>query len=257
MNKKYIFFYLLLLILSLFIMFSEKAFTEERILGKSEDFQSMMPTKIIKKIPLPGKGYHEGLMLEDGTIFVNNGEHINTWVIDLTTGDLIKEIQPVATFTEGICKGPAGKYWVTDWDMRKLYLVQIINNKMVPEFEVSTESAHPTGIAWTGTYLYMVTWARGMGTKYHILKLDQKGNVLEKVQITEISEPSQAAWDGQHLWISSWFTRRVYKVDMETLQIKGYFRSNIEKTSGIAWDGKYFWVTGTKSGLRQIELLKH
>jgi len=215
-----------------------------------------MPTKIIQKIELPKNGYHEGLMLENGAIYVNNGNDINTWVIDLKTGDMLREIEPVATFTEGICQGPAGKYWVTDWDTKKLYLVKIIDKKMVPEFEISLAPSHPTGIAWTETYLYLVTWTRGMGTKYHILKIDLKGNVLEKVLIRTISEPSQAAWDGKYLWISSWFNRRVYKLDVESLEIKGYFRSNIERTSGIAWNGKYFWITGTKAELRQIELLQ-
>ena len=222
---------------------------------KSKDHKAMMPTKTIRKIPLPKGGYHEGLLLEGGNIWINNGEKKNTWVIDLKTGKKIREIIPPGTFTEGITHAPGGKYWVTDWDTKKLYLVNIKDNKMIPETEISLAPSYPTGVVWNGTHLYVIIWTRGIGTKYHLLKFDKDGKLLLKAKMQGIQEPSQITWDGKYLWITSWFNRRVYKIDPETLERKGYFRSLIENTTGIAWDGKYFWVTGTKEPLRQIKLL--
>ncbi|NQT22228.1 MAG: hypothetical protein HQ579_02200 [Candidatus Omnitrophica bacterium] len=236
-------------------LFQEKAYGEERILTKAADYESMIPTKVLREIKLPENGYHEGLLLENGNIVINNGEGINSWVVDLKSGSLLKEIDPIATFTEGITHAPGGKYWVTDWNTKKLYLVKIVANKMVSESEISFAPSHPAGVIWTGKHLYLIIWTRGLGTKYHILKMDKNGAIIDRINITDINEPTQLAWDGRHLWITSWFKRRAYKIDIDNLEIKGYFRTNIEKTSGIVWDGKYFWITGTNANLRQIEIL--
>lgn len=226
---------------------------DDKAFEKSDDHAAMIPARLIRKIKLPA-GYHEGLFVEKNRIYVNNGEGGKTWVVDMASGELISQIEPAGTFSEGITGAPSGGYWVTDWDAKKLYFVKIENNKMLPESEVSMAPSHPAGVAWDGSHLYVVTWTRGLGTKYHLLKMDKAGNTIRKTAIKNIPEPTQLAWDGKDLWMSSWFNRRVYKIDAETLEIKGYFRSRIDRTSGIAWDGKYFWVTGTEADLRQIEI---
>jgi len=219
----------------------------------TESYEVAIPMEKIRKIELP-KGYHEGLLIDDGNIWVNNGEHGATWVVDLASGEVLSEIEPVATFTEGITSAPSGKYWVSDWTEKKIYLVSIENSKMISESEISMAPARPTGIIWTGFRLYVVTWTRGVGTQYHIHEMDEEGNILRKVRINGISEPSQLAWDGSDLWLSSWFDRRVYRIDPETLQATGYFRTKIEQTTGIVWDGECFWVTGTHADLYRIKI---
>jgi len=228
----------------------------EKVLKNAKDYRSMIPVKKIRKIKLP-KGYHEGLLIDGDEIWVNNGMGGRTWIVDLHSGRLISEIVPVATFSEGISAAPGKRYWITDWTAKKLYRVKIKERKMVPDFEMSLEPSRPTGVIWNGKYLYVLTWTRGvLGTRYHLLKLDEEGNVLDKFRIEDISEPSQMAWDGEHIWISSWFDRRVYKVHVETSEIRGYFRSNVKALTGIAWDGKAFWVTGTKADLYHIECVR-
>jgi len=237
------------------VSFAEPPSGGDKFFERAENFEAMIPVKRAQKISLPKGGYHEGLLLERGNIWVANGEGKNIWVINLSSGDKAFEITPPGTFTEGITRAIGGKYWVADWDAKKLYLVKVRENKMISVSHISFEPSHPAGVTVTEEHLYVITWTRGLGTKYHLLEMDRKGNVLRKAQIKEIQEPTQLAWDGKDLWISSWFQRRVYKIDVKTFEIKGYFRSGVEKTTGIVCDGKYFWLTGTKEDLYKIELL--
>jgi len=48
--------------------------------GEGEYNPVEIESKVIGEIKLP-KGYHEGLFLQDGKVWVNNGEKGNTWVI--------------------------------------------------------------------------------------------------------------------------------------------------------------------------------
>lgn len=207
-----------------------------------------------RAITLP-KGYHEGLFLDKENIWVANGEEGKVWVIDIVSGEILSEILPVAKFTENITKGPGDSLWSTDWDSKKLYKIKLQGDKMKSVFEVPLAPAHPAGITSDGKHLFLITWTRGIGTKYHILKMDTEGNILSRVRIKNIPEPSQLTWDGEYLWVSSWFNRRVYKIDENTFDVIGYFRSKIKETTGIAWDGEAFWVTGTKADLYRIKLL--
>ncbi|MFC1590333.1 YncE family protein [Candidatus Omnitrophota bacterium] len=251
---KAVLFFLALLLLTADIPFLPEALAEEEIyFKKAEDHQAMIPVKRVRRIKIP-KGHHEGLLIDGNSIWMNNGLGAKTWIIDLASEDIVSEITPVATFTEGITPAPGGGYWVTDWDTAKLYLVEIRDKKMEAVSEKSFAPSLPAGVIWNGSRLYVVTWTRGAGTKYHLIEMDKDGNVVRKARIKGIPEPSQLAWDGTHLWITSWFNGRVYKVDVENFEIKGYFRSNIKKLSGIAWDGRSFWLTSTKADLYQVEI---
>lgn len=237
------------------LTFSEEPARQKEFFEKAKNYRAMIPTRIIREIKLP-KGYHEGILVDGNNILVNNGENGKTWIVDSATGKITSEIEPPGTFSEGITKGPTGKYWIADWDNKKIYRVEIKKKKMVKLSETSLKPAHPTGVVWSGSNLYVITWTRGVGgTKYHLLEMDPDGKTLRKIRIKNIPEPSQITWDGKDLWISSWFDRRIYRIDGGTFEIKGYFRSLIKNTTGIAWDGKHFWATGTKKGLYQIEIL--
>ncbi len=237
-----------------FLAFPQTLLHGGKILKKAKNYQSMIPVKRIRKIRLP-EGYHEGLFIDGDNVWVNNGKGGKTWVVNLHSGRVVSEIEPVAGFSEGITSARDGKYWITDWTEKKLYRVTIEKGKMTAECGISLGPARPTGVIRVGKRIFVITWTRGvLGTRYHLLLLDGLGNILDKIGIENISEPSQMAWDGAHLWITSWFDRRAYKVDIEKLEIKGYFRPNVKNLTGIAWDGKSFWVTGTKADLYQIEI---
>ena len=246
-----------LIILTLFL-FGARAATAQDVpdLEKAMKYEVNIPVEVIKKVPIP-KGYHEGLLFDGKNIWVNNGQKINTWIVDPETGKVLSEITPPGTFTEGITASNDNRYWVTDWDERKLYRVVIKDNKMEPDYEISLAPARPTGVVWTGEKLYLITWTRGMGTEYHLMQLDENERMSRKMRIKRIHEPSQLAWDGKYLWITSWFSQRVYKVDINTFKVLGSFKSPAKDTTGIAYDGEYFWITGTYADLYKIKVGKN
>ncbi|MFA5085072.1 MAG: glutaminyl-peptide cyclotransferase [Candidatus Omnitrophota bacterium] len=212
-------------------------------------------SKTVAKIKIP-KWYHEGLYFDGRDIWVNNGKRGDTWVVNTNTGKILRKIKPEGSFTEAITPKDKDTFFVTDWDAKKVYISKIENDKMYKLSERSVEPAHPAGAVWNGVNLFVVTWTRSlMGTRFHILKMDADMNILSMAEIAKILEPAHLAWDGNHIWISCWYSNRIYKVDIEKLEMLGYLRSPAKKTTGIAWDGKYLWVTGTYDGLYKMELL--
>ncbi len=241
-----------LLLLSIWSAASAMAQEAEAVLQRSPDFKDY-DSQIVKKIPIP-KGYHEGLLVEGADIWVTNGKGIKTWIVDKTNGSVKSELAGAAGFTEGITRMPDGTYLTADWEEKKIFRVRIMDNRMFPVGERSVDPAFPAGVLWNGSRLYVVTWTRGMGTKFNLLEMDEKFNVIRRVSIPHIQEPAHLAWDGMYLWISSWYQKTVYKVDPNSWTILGQVRSPVSKATGIAWDGRYLWLTGTYSDLYQLQV---
>ena len=219
----------------------------------SKDYRQIK-AKTVAKIKIP-KWYHEGLYSDGKDIWVNNGKKGDTWVVDTNTGKIIRKIKTAGSFTEAITLKNKDTFFVTDWDAQKVYTSNIEGDKMYALSERSVEPAQPAGAAWNGSNLFVVTWTRSLtGTMFHVLKMNADMNILSADEIVNIPEPAHLAWDGKYMWISCWYSRRIYKVDTEKLEILGYMKSPAAKTTGIAWDGKYLWVTGTYDNLYKIEL---
>ena len=240
-------------VIILVLMFQSSSFGKDVSIKRAKKYTANIPAEVIKKTPLP-KGYHEGLYFDGTNIWVNNGKDGKTWVVDPVTGEVVSDISPVGPFTEAIAPAGDGTYWLTDWKDKKLYRVKIEDGKMISEYDVSLDPAHPAGLAWIGDYVYVISWTRGFGTKYYLHEFDAHGNELRKMQIKRIHEPAHLAWDGKNLWITSWYTRNVYRLDLATLEITGSFKSPSPDTTGIAWDGESFWITGTHTGLYKVKV---
>ena len=224
------------------------------VLTGAENVVKSMKIEIIKKVALP-KGYHEGLTLDDGKLMVCNGRGIGTWVIDIENKKMEYELEPFGSFTESLKRDGKGDFWITDWDEKKLYRVSIEGRKISSDFNVSLSPAHPVGMVFAEEKLHVITWTRGIGgTKYHILRFNENGELLDKRNLKGISEPSQLTWDGHFLWITSWYNQKVFKVDVDALKILGYFKSPAKKTTGIEWNGKDFWITGTYDDLYLVRV---
>ncbi|MDD5422619.1 MAG: hypothetical protein WC592_05660 [Candidatus Omnitrophota bacterium] len=234
--------------------------TQTDQLNKGKQFKEI-PVKVLREIKLE-KGYHEGLFWNGADIWVANGPvakglNGNVWVVDAMSGLHVRDIKPIGSFTEGITRKSGDVYFVTDWQARKLYRVRIENDEMVPDgLEVSLAPSFPAGVVWTGSRLFVITWTRGMGTKFHLLEMNENANIIKKVEIKYIQEPCQMAWDGKNLWITSWFDKIVYKIDVDRYEIIGAFISAVNRATGIAWDGKHLWLTGTAADLYQLEVSK-
>ncbi|MFH1305479.1 MAG: glutaminyl-peptide cyclotransferase [Candidatus Omnitrophota bacterium] len=231
-----------------------RVLSEEQVPFEKSDDYGNIPVRVMKKIPLPG-GYHEGLLFDGENVWVNNGKGGKTWIVDLAAETISAEIKPIATFTEGMTSVGDGTFWITDWETQKLYLAKRKENEMIATHEMSLNPEYPAGVIWTGKKLYVITWRRGpTGTRYFLVRFNNEGREISRTRIKGIHEPAHLAWDGKDLWITSWFSQRVYRIDEETLDITGSFKSPASKTTGIACDGKYFWITGSYDDLYQIEI---
>lgn len=221
---------------------------------RSDEYQSKIKTKVIRKVKLPS-GYHEGLYFDGTNVWVANGKGRMIWVIDPVTGKKVSEVEPAGTFAEAITSSGDGTYWYTDWDTKKIYRVKINSGKMEVQYDIALDDAHPAGVVWTGSKLFLITWTRSIsGTKFHLLELNENEKMFRKMQIKRILEPAHLAWDGKNLWVTSWYNQLVYRIDPDTFKVTGSFASPAPDSTGITWDGKYFWITGTHADLYQVEI---
>ena len=214
----------------------------------------LIQSRVAAKIDLP-TWYHEGLYSDGKNIWVSNGLKGTIWVVDPGSGNITRKIDPAGTFNEAVTSVGKDKYIVSDWDDEKIYTARVEKNIMSEQTKISLKPAHPTGVIWNGRNIFLITWTRSLtGTKFALLKMDDKFNILSSRDIKDIQEPCQIAWDGKYLWITSWYDDLVYKIDADTLDVLGYFKSPVKKTTGIVWDGKNLWVTGTYADLYKIDL---
>jgi glutamine cyclotransferase len=221
-------------------------------LERVDEYQ-WIQAKVLQKVRLPG-GYHEGLYFDGKDMWVSNGKKGHTWIVDISNGKVKSTIRSIGTFTEAISYAGDGTYYITDWDTMKIYRAKLSGDRFTPLKDMSVEPSHPAGVICTGERVYVITWTRGMGTKFHLLELDRDGRLLSVILIKCIQEPSQLAWDGKYLWITSWFSKLVYKVDIDTWKAIGVFTSPVSDATGIAWDGESMWITGTHGDLYKMRV---
>lgn len=254
MMKNLIKIFLTVIVVNAFLFSS--AFSEENTLPqfvRSKTYNTRFTARVVDKIDLK-KGYHEGLLCEGKNVWVNNGKGGNTWIVDTIKAEIVSEIKPAGKFTEAIISAGEDLYWVTDWEDKALYKVNIENGEMKKIDEISLAPAHPAGLEKIKDKIYVITWTRGIGgTKYHLVEIGDDNSATQVVQITGIYEPAHMAWDGENLWITSWYSQLVYRVAPDTFTILDAFKSPAEDSTGITWDGKYLWITGTYADLYKVK----
>jgi glutamine cyclotransferase len=209
--------------------------------------------KVIRKIALP-KGYHEGLFFDGEAMWVANGNGGKIWIVDIVSGAIRTMIEPISNFAEALTRSSDETYYATEWFDKKVYKARVIGNRLEAQGASSLAPNFPAGAVWTGKRLYVITWQRGLGTKFYLIEMDRDMKVLRKISIDKIQEPSQLAWDGKNLWMTSWYNSMVYKIDIDKMEMVGAFRFPAPKATGITWDGKYMWLVGTYSDLYQLEI---
>ena len=257
MQKTHVKKYLFVCILTFFYVNQSPTFLYSELTESTESKKlEKYKIEILEKIELP-KHYHEGIFLNNKNIWISNGKGGKTWVLDVEKKEIVNEIESIGTFTEGIAlSDKPHEYWVTDWEEKEIYRVEIKNNIMTKLTDISTDPELPAGILNIDGKIYVITWLRSpTGTKYHVSEFDNNGELISKKQLKDIYEPAHMAWDGENLWVTSWYSKKVYKVDLENLKVIGRFKSPAKDATGIAYDGASFWITGTYDDLYKIELV--
>jgi glutamine cyclotransferase len=222
-------------------------------LHKAKSYKGLK-TRVVERIKLPS-WYHEGIMIDGTDIWVSNGKKGKTWVVDAKSNKVRAEIDSIDGFTEGVAHPAGGAYFVTEWYSKKIYKASMRDGRLVPEASLSVAPAFPAGIVVVGGELYTIIWIRGvLGTRYFIIKTDQDLKETGRIRVDIIQEPAHMAWDGKFLWITSWYNDKVFKVDKDSLEILGSFRSPAKKATGIASDGEYLWITGTYADLYKVKV---
>ena len=113
-------------------------------------------------------------------------------------------------------------------------------------------SDYMSGLAWTGTYLYMGDYYNPDGAIY---KCNSSGTILESFTAPD-HQPWDLAWDGQYLWMCDYNSNYIYQIDPIThLEIYS-FLSPMQDPAGIAWDGQYLWVCDEGQGYSIDHLYK-
>lgn len=245
---------ILFLFTALYFVPDRAAICEDMQVLKAAPGYRNIEAKVTRRISLP-EWYHEGLFYDGKSVWVVNGKNGNIWVVDILSGNVLSEITPIGGFTEGVARISGDMFAVTDWDDRKIYRARIKDGALVAESETSLAPAHPAGVVCADDRIFVITWTRGMGTKFDLLEMDKDLAIINRVRIARIEEPAHMAWDGKNLWITSWYSRRVYKVDIDKMQVLGSFVSPVGLATGITWDGKRMWLTGTYGDLYELEML--
>ena len=105
-------------------------------------------------------------------------------------------------------------------------------------FNVTSQDTSPTGIAWDGTYF----WVVGL-TNYRVYKYNSAG-VYQNVSFyvgSQTGSPLGITWDGTHLWLIG--GTNVWKYNSSgTYQNVSFSTSSQGYMQDITWDGTHFWA---------------
>ncbi|MDI6785890.1 MAG: hypothetical protein QMD92_04180 [bacterium] len=202
---------------------------------------------VIKKIKAPG-------IIPEGIAF--DGKHL--WVVALDLdADLVPTIYQmnpqdgkILSFFPAPGKFPEGLsfdghyLWNIDLNIESnivgplIYKINLdLKNATVafPAPELHPGSI-PTGIAWSGKYL----WCADVNT-HSIFKIDSlSGKIIYKFK-APAKYPSGIVFSKKFLWISSILTQRIYKINPKNGRVIYSFRHPGTYPYGLAFEDKYLW----------------
>jgi DNA-binding beta-propeller fold protein YncE len=105
------------------------------------------------------------------------------------------------------------------------------------DHKIPLEISHPTGIAWTGSALWVAD--RKADLFYEIDPVS--GRTLREIESPGWF-PSGLAWDGSLLWSTDPGSGAIYATDPETGQTVKTLESPTPGPTGIAWNGANLWI---------------
>ncbi len=122
--------------------------------------------------------------------------------------------------------------WITDFAEKKVYELDT-NGNVISSFLTPDQEGGAKGIAYYDGYLYIMGW-----TSPIIYKVDKRGKLIEKIQLSEWATGG-LAFDGKNFWVPC---GHICKFDKNGKLIGRIYAAS-EGTWDLAWDGKYLWAT--------------
>ena len=114
-------------------------------------------------------------------------------------------------------------------------------------FSVASEAITPVGIAWDGSYFWVLDTYQNRVYKYNSAGVYQSFSFAVGAQGVN---PTDIVWDGTYFWVLNNQTsplKRVSKYSAAGVYQNVFWEYNAVTTmdgEGLAWDGTYFWVVG-------------
>jgi hypothetical protein len=106
-------------------------------------------------------------------------------------------------------------------------------------FTIPAPASTPRGVAWDGTYLWIVA---GSDSTPEIYQIDPADGAVQQSFPAPAGAHRGLVWDGSHLWYSSHATARIYRLDpSDNGNVVLEFDSPGTLPRGIAWDGTHLW----------------
>jgi len=111
-------------------------------------------------------------------------------------------------------------------------------------FSIAGEDANPAGIAWDGTFFWVLGNQNDSVFKYNA------AGVYQSVSFSVASEdtsPASVVWDGTFFWVLGNGNKAVFKYNSAGVYQSVSFSVNAEDINpqGLTWDGTFFWMVGS------------
>lgn len=217
----------------------------------------MLPAVIFGQTIIATYQIHDhasGLAYDGHNIWYGRYGTLGEWIykFDIASGNIADSINVgTANLDDSYGLTWDGQYlWVTnhvgsDFTLKIDTLGNIISTFPNP-------SDYMSGLAWTGTYMYMGDYYNPDGAIY---KCNASCQILESFNAPDL-QPWDLAWDGTNLWMCDYNSNYIYQIDPVTHQTLYSFLSPMQDPAGIAWDGQYLWVCDEGQGYSIDHLYK-
>jgi glutamine cyclotransferase len=115
-------------------------------------------------------------------------------------------------------------------------------------FRIPVPADDPRGIAWDGTYLWVVTGPDTNETPV-IFQIDPADGAVQQSFEAPGHRPRGLTWDGEALWYSAQGTRTIYRLDPNNNgNVLLSFPSPGTRPRGLDWDGAHLWHNDAGAG---------
>ena len=147
-------------------------------------------------------------------------------------------------------------FWLCDWVKGEIYKCKIKNKFLNVNSTYTFKEISPISLNFINGYIWTSDAWSGKLYK-HII--DNKLTVIQEFNLP--LNITSFCYDGENIWVCDNSTKKIHKLNMDTLSIEKSFEAPSGDLISFIYDGKYFWLVDSKNKIlykynRNIELLK-